>query len=105
MEKITRKEILKQALNEHKFHLGICGCLNRPISRMSGIRLSEVELREIFPKFRRFYAIRFGASLFGKYWWTSGKWKGRLKYLNWLNEQYKDDERDISKLLEKIENP
>lgn len=43
--------------------------------------------------------IRHGART--GFWWTIGVWnKGRLDYLNWLINQYKNDKTDLKEYLE-----
>jgi hypothetical protein len=52
--------------------------------------------QNLFPLFTRENAKPFGASDTGTYWWPLGIWNtGRMDFLNWLIEQYQNDETDI----------
>lgn len=59
-------------------------------------------LEKFFPLYTLDNAVEFGAKLDGyMYWWPHFKWDeegGRMRFLNWLIEQYKDDETDLRTL-------
>ena len=127
MEKITRKDILEKALNNHERYCchstyyiptyympgGLCALFTVVIKDITNnqcwdfVHLGRKDKRKIFPKFRRIYAILFfHASISGLWWWDMGSWKeeGRLGFLRWLYDKYKDDTEDISDLIIKPHN-
>ena len=52
-----------------------------------------------FPKFRREVAFKFGANKSNDWWWEYDVWDtGRMDFLDWLIDQYKDDKTNLRKL-------
>ena len=117
MEKITRKDILEKALNSYEEgYGGICSLLSKVMDDITNhqcpdfVILTNRDQRRLFPKYRRIYAIiLFHASISNlsisdAYWWDMGFWRedGRLGFLRWLYDQYKNDTEDISKLITKL---
>ena len=52
-----------------------------------------------FPLMDRKNAEHFNAIPLNIYWWPMGDWTGgRMDFLNWLIDQYKDDKTDLRKL-------
>lgn len=94
---VTRVEVLEHAkeLQVTCKYPGLCHLLN---SALIDYEIWWASPSTTFPKFKEEYAKHFGASYHG-YWWERGRWDtGRLEYLNWLIEQYKDDKTNIRKL-------
>lgn len=94
---VTRGEVLMYArqLQKEKPYLGLCELLDYALLNY------EIWLGPsiIFPKFSPMRARHFGAYTDYGYWWEKGRWDtGRLDFLNWLIEQYKDDKINIRKL-------
>lgn len=92
---VTRKEVLKRAKKIKRS--GIC------YSVISALRDYGVPcnhwLDEYFPKFTKENALQFGADKDDNWWWTPNVWDtGRMDFLNWLIEEYKDDKTDLRKL-------
>jgi len=113
MEKITRKDFLEKALNSYSYERfgGICPLLTKVMDDITNnqcpdfVILTNRDQRRLFPKYRRIYAIiLFRASMSYVYWWDMGSWEedGRLGFLRWLYDQYKNDTEDISKLITKL---
>lgn len=93
---VTRVEVLEYAkeLQATCKYPGLCHLLNDALAYYE----IEPSLANIFPKFKEEYAKHFGASYHG-YWWERGRWDtGRLDFLNWLINEYKDDRTNIRKL-------
>ena len=117
MEKITRRDILEKAINDLERYCycsdryilgGLCALFATVIKDITDdqcldfANLNRKEKQKIFPKFRRIYAILFfHASMSGLWWWDMGLWReeGRLGFLRWLYDQYKNDTEDISSLI------
>jgi len=112
MEKVTRKDILEKAINSYEKYSGICPLLSNAIDDITNhqgpnfVILTNREKRKLFPKYRRIYAIiLFHAPISaGSYWWDRRSWKeeGRLGFLRWLYDQYKNDTEDISNLITEL---
>lgn len=50
----------------------------------------------IFPKLKYNYAEKFNTKRDNSYWWTRNDWiGGRMKFLNWLISEYKNDKEDL----------
>lgn len=93
---VTKKEVLKRAKNTDR--CGLCFAIRDSLREY---KLSHLCYRyeSIFPLFRPHYALYFGASKTMGYWWSAGEWdSGRMDFLNWLIEQYKDDKTNLRKL-------
>lgn len=53
----------------------------------------------LFPLMDRKNAMPFNAHPLNAHWWPVGDWTGgRMDFLNWLIDQYKDDKTDLRKL-------
>ena len=93
---LTRKMVLMRA-SKHKTN-GLCNTIGRALLYYGIIAYSS-DLSTYFPLFTRYNAAVFGASESNSYWWTVGDWStGREDFLNWLIEQYKDDQTDLKTL-------
>ena len=93
---VTRVDVLEYAteLQATRYYPGLCALLDDALEHYDIYSF----VRVIFPKFQEEYARHFGASYHG-YWWERFNWgTGRLDFLNWLIEQYKDDKTNIRKL-------
>ena len=92
---VTRKEVLKRAKKLKR--AGLCFSIDRALIDY-GIYLN-VSYHYLFPKFRREVALNFGANKSDDWWWECGVWNtGRMDFLNWLIDQYKDDKTNLRKL-------
>lgn len=96
---VTRVEVLKHAkeLQDTHQYPGLCWLLNDALSHYEIWPF----LSTIFPKFHVKYARQFGAYADAEYgyWWDRDAWDtGRLEYLDWLINEYKDDETNIRRL-------
>lgn len=59
----------------------------------------DAYISRFFPLFKRKYAEPFNAQPLAVFWWPLGDWTGgRMDFLNWLIDQYKDDKTDLRKL-------
>ena len=99
---VYRKDILKCAKEYRR--TGLCSALDFACSHLSTTpdynRFQLNNIYEIFPLFTRENALKFNADEKSVYWWDPGVWDtGREQFLDWLIEQYKDDNEDISYLL------
>lgn len=92
---VTREEVLKRA---KKIKIsGICYSLITALKDY-GIPYNRL-LREYFPKFTRENALQFGADNENVWWWIPYVWStGRMNFINWLIEEYKDDKTNLRKL-------
>ena len=93
---VTRVEVLEHAkeLQSTCQYPGLCLLLNNALDHYNIWPFPST----IFPKFKVEYAKHFGASYRG-YWWERDRWDtGRLDFLNWLIQQYKNDRTNIRKL-------
>lgn len=95
---VTRYEVLQYAKELQATHAykSLCSLLGYALMDYDIYYPRPIEI--IFPKFKEEYAKHFGASYYG-YWWERDRWDtGRLDFLNWLINEYKDDKTDIRKL-------
>jgi len=93
---VTRKEVLKRAKKLKRE--GLCFSIDRVLIDY-GIYIN-VDYHSLFPKFRREEALNFGAEKKGAWWWEQDVWDtGRMDFLNWLIEEYKDDKTNLRKIL------
>lgn len=92
---VYRKDILEYAL-KHNHNKGVCHAL-----------LSSLERYGLRPNIQRYLslvnfsnAMKFKAEYRGDgYWWPHGEWNtGRLDFLKWLLEKYKNDKTNLKKL-------
>lgn len=100
LRKIKRVDILRKAKSSTYRKTGLCSAIRCALEYYGLSSLSWIDdLSEVFPLFTRGNAKRFGADLILVYWWPIGEWNtGRMDFLNWLIEQYKDDNTDLRKL-------
>jgi hypothetical protein len=56
-----------------------------------------IEAKKLFPKLSRSNAYDFHLNEDDDgYWWVPGDWKGgRMQFLDWLIEEYRDDKEDL----------
>lgn len=89
------------------FYAGLCSLLCSELHSYglfdsNGYAAMMYSLKKFFPLYTFYNAIAFGAQLDEYlYWWTPFKWDeegGRMRFLNWLIEQYRDDETDLRTL-------
>ena len=94
---VTRKEVLERAKKIKKY--GICYSITQALVGYD-ILFDCRFLNIWFPKFVRDNALQFGANTYSKWWWEPDVWDtGRMDFLDWLIEQYKDDKTDLRKIL------
>ena len=94
---VTRKEVLKRAKKLKR--AGLCFSIDEAL-RDYGIDLSYAFVVKYFPKFRREEALKFGAHELDSWWWEQNVWDtGRMDFLNWLIDQYKDDKTNLRKII------
>lgn len=92
---VTRKEVLKRAKKLKR--AGLCFSIDRALIDYE--IYSNHLLITYFPKFKREEALKFGANKSDAWWWEHDVWDtGRMDFLNWLIDQYKDDKTDLRKL-------
>lgn len=117
---IYRVDVIDWAIKHHKKYNGICAALydglkyagikkHQYLSRegnTSWIGLIINDVFEIFPTHRLINARCFNTwdlpygNCNNSLWWERGDWSnGRLDYLKWLREQYKDDKTSIKSIL------
>lgn len=97
---VRRVEVLKKVKKnlEKKNYQGLCHAL---MDVFCDYNLNTgFDLAELFPGYTWMNAIKFGATKdYMPYWWEKYNWKtGRIDFLNWLIEQYKDDKTNLRKL-------
>ena len=93
---VTRKEVLERAKKLKK--AGLCFAIDEAL-RDYGINLHHPFSTTYFPKFRKEMAFKFGANKLDSWWWPPRIWDtGRMDFINWLIDQYKDDKTDLRKL-------
>lgn len=110
---IYRKDILEYVLKHHKYSFGgnhscLCASILNALKHYN-ITTLFMELEVVFPLFTNnnanslFNARSFNGgpyeTPYNKYWWPKGEWdSGRLGFLKWLIEQYKDDKTNLKEL-------
>lgn len=93
---VTRKEVLKRAKKLKR--PGLCFSIDEAL-RDYGINL-DYPFMKLFPKFEREEALNFGAEKEDAWWWEHDVWDtGRMDFLNWLIEEYKDDKTNLRKII------
>lgn len=91
---VTRKEVLKRAKKIKKY--GLCYSISHVLHAYN---IPYGDYHHYFPMFVRMCALRFGADGFYEWWWKPNVWDtGRMAFLDWLIEEYKDDKTDLRKL-------
>lgn len=90
---VTREIVLIRA---GKYRMsGLCWALCVALKDY-GMYCEYSHLSKYFPLFTRDNAFAFGAAEDCMYWWPANNWStGREDFLNWLIEQYKDDQTDL----------
>ena len=89
---VTRKEVLERA-KKFKSH-GLCHSIRYTLDRYNMSHIYRVD--EYFPKFVKENALQFGADKYSDWWWKNDVWDtGRMNFLDWLIEQYKDDKTNL----------
>ena len=87
---VTRVDVLKKAKEHQEF--GLCYAIQEALDDYDIIIRPEY----IFSLFTRENALKFGADKDCPYWWDPGVWNtGRMDFLNWLIEQYKNNKTDL----------
>lgn len=105
---VYRKDILEYALKHHKYwsgenHGGLCVTL---INAFDHYNIGVISINYYLPLFNNGNAnILFNAKTNDfrydceYYWWPKGEWNtGRLDFLKWLFEQYKDNKTNLKEL-------
>lgn len=102
---VTRYEVLQYAkeLQTTRTYGGLCNLLDDALMYYNIYYPSPTEIHSspaiVFSKFRLRYAKYFGTHYLLGYWWEKGQWDtGRLEFLDWLIDQYKNDKTNIRKL-------
>lgn len=96
---IYRVDILRDVKFNHELCDGLCTAINASCFINLRERMKIPESSKLFPKFNINNAIPFGASEKSMWWWRPHDWDGgRMAYLDWLIEEYKDDKEDLRKL-------
>lgn len=100
---VYRKDILEYALKHHMYtylsenHGGLCISISEALTHY-GIDAS-ITVDTVIPLFTRNNAINLFNAKPNFYWWPRGEWNtGRLDFLKWLIEQYKDDKTNLKEL-------
>lgn len=81
--------------------LGLCHSIHFALFCCNIHVPTEVEptVSRFFPLMDRKNAKPFNAHSRAPHWWPAGDWTGgRMDFLNWLIDQYKDDKTDLRKL-------
>ncbi len=96
---IYRVYILEYAKYNHKFCDGSCIAIDVSLLINLETKFHIPKIPQLFPKFNINNAIPFGAYEKIGWWWRPHDWDGgRMAYLDWLIEEYKDDKEDLRKL-------
>lgn len=99
---VHRVDVLKRVRTHHD--LGLCYSINDALLHFkvpsyNGNGVCD-NAKHYFPLFTRENATAFNVT--GElYWWPCGEWipgTGRMAFLDWLIEQYKDDKTDLKTL-------
>lgn len=97
---VRRVDVLKRVRNHHD--LGLCYSISDALVHFKLPPYSGIcdTTKYYFPLFTRENASAFDANA-ELYWWPFNEWipgKGRMAFLEWLIEQYKDDKTDLRTL-------
>lgn len=91
---VTRLMVLNKAKELKR--AGLCYSIQEAMAYYGLPIVSISELTSYFPLFTRSRAFSFGARSCRAFWWRYGVWDtGRMDFLNWLIEQYRDDKTDL----------
>lgn len=100
---VYRKDVLERVKLFHDKYRGLCEGIFKNImyfNLKTNIRCNDINV-EYIPKFKsnvKNYNINI--IFLGGYWWNKNVWTtGRMDYLNWLINEYKDDKTNLRKLL------
>lgn len=82
---------------------GLCHSISSALSHCNVYKTTETDVGAVVSRFFslmfRKNAEHFNASYNAGFWWPVGDWTGgRMDFLNWLIDQYKDDKTDLRKL-------
>ena len=95
---VYRKDVLERTKIFHNNYYGLCEGLRENLSYFNIPYIHYVNICVYIPKFKTNVEFFNGNSL-SDYWWRSKDWTtGRLDYLNWLIDVYKDDKTNLRKL-------
>ena len=97
---IYRVDILRY-VKYIKQRSGLCESICSALFRCNIYMPTEIEaaVSRFFPLMDRKNAEHFNALYHTGYWWYADDWTGgRMDFLNWLIDQYKDDKTDLRKL-------
>lgn len=100
---VYRKDILEYTLKHYNYpscenHAGLCISIHKALCYY-GIDISSMAIKIIIPLFTINNAISLFNAKPNYYWWPKGEWNtGRLDFLKWLLEQYKDDKTNLKEL-------
>ena len=102
LKPIYRVDVLKLVKKNYRDYSGLCYSIRISLYELSNYNIVPyVNLRYYFPLFRRDNAKMFGADGY-VFWWTANDWTtGRMDFLDWLIEQYKDDKTDLRDFIPK----
>ena len=99
---IYRKDVLQYVKITHKkyiYSVGLCKTIADALFWFNIYVDLYNNIKDYFPKFGDNINKFNGDNNFA-YWWTPVTWNtGRLDYLNWLINEYKDDKTNLRKLL------
>lgn len=100
---VTRVKVLKHVKSLMYYYCtfgGLCSALSASLDDYH-IYKNYTKLKYYFPLFTYENAQKFGANgCPSGYWWDEKDWKnGRMEFLNWLIEQYKDDKTNLRNIL------
>ena len=96
-----RVDVLRAVRENRSRYMCLCNAIACALRPLVDFYPSYVSIKYYFPVFGGKEVFNFGAHANREdtYWWLVGVWStGRLDYLDWLIEQYKDDKTDIRKL-------
>lgn len=105
---VYKKDILEYALKHHRYlrikenYGGLCITIRYALEHY-GICVPCM-IKTMFPLFTNdnassLFNATYCENLYSCYWWSEGIWDtGRLDFLKWLLEQYKDDKTNLKEL-------
>lgn len=92
---IYRVDILNHAIRHHRRNNGVCSAIDEGLYAI-GINVNYDAILLIFPAHNFMNASQLFGAEANAYWWPQGDWSGgRMEYLLWLRDQYKDDKEDL----------
>jgi len=98
---IYRVDVLMAVRENHSRYKCLCNAIACTLRPLTGLYPSIEFIQYYFPLFGGRKVFDFGAynNHESCYWWPVGDWStGRLDYLDWLIEYYKNNKKDIRKL-------